>query len=210
MLLSTALCQAAGGHHAVDDAAMLGPGQCQLEAWLERGHHAYRAQHLGPACHVQGLELGLNLDRLARAGDTALRSAGLQLKWARELQPGLGWGLVWGTTWQSASPRHAGQSLLLPVSWTPLEQLTIHLNVGRDFHARAPDHDRHGVALEWQPLPRWQGLLERWHDGVSLHHRFGLRHTVSEAWSIDLSRARTHAAAGAAWWSLGLNWSFDR
>ena len=27
--------RAAGGHHSVDDATILDPGQCQLETWFE-------------------------------------------------------------------------------------------------------------------------------------------------------------------------------
>lgn len=208
-LLLSPPSQAAGGHHAVDDATMLEPGQCQVEAWLEQGR-GRQLQHVGPACHVYGLELGLNLDRHTARGEPGLRSAGAQLKWARELQPGLSWGLVWSATWQSASPHHAGQALLLPLSWAPRDDLSLHVNLGRDFHRRAPDRNRHGLAVEWLPTPRWQGLVEYWGDGLQTHHRLGLRHVVNDMLSIDLSRAQPRGQARDAWWSLGLNWALAR
>lgn len=200
---------AAGGHHAVDDASILDAGQCQIETWAEQGR-GYRLQHVGPACRLADVELGLNLDRNAPPGAATLRTAGLQLKWARELQPGLSWGVIWSATWQSASPRLAGQAVLLPLTWSPREDLSVHVNVGRDFHRSAPDHGRYGLALEWQPSPRWQGVVEHWDDGLRAHNRVGARHLVSEALSVDLSRAQPQGLAREAWWSLGLNWVFAR
>lgn len=200
---------AAGGHHAVDDASILEAGQCQLETWAERGS-GYQLQHVGPACRLAGIELGLNLDRYALRGDAALRTAGPQLKWARELQPGLSWGVIWSATWQSASPRLAGQALLLPVTWSPREDLSVHVNIGRDFHRRAPDHGRYGLAVEWQPHPRWQGVVEHWDDGLRQRNRLGMRFLVSESLSADLSRAQARGQPREAWWSLGLNYVFAR
>lgn len=208
-LLCPASGHAAGGHHAVDDASILDPGQCQVETWLEQGHQ-HQLQHAGPACRVLGLELGLNLDRSATKGEPVLRNAGPQVKWAQEMQPGLSWGLVWSATWQNNSPGFAGQALLLPLSWSPREDLTLHFNVGRDFHRRAADLSRYGMALEWQPTPKWQGLIEHWDDGMRAHHRVGVRHLLNESLSVDISRAQPRSRSGEAWWSLGLNWAFSR
>lgn len=208
-LLGALPSHAAGGHHAVDDASILEAGQCQIETWAEQGH-GDRLQHVGPACRLNGVELGLNLDRYAPRGEAVLRTAGPQLKWASELQPGLSWGVIWSATWQSASPRLAGQALLLPLTWSPREDLSVHVNVGRDFHRGAPDHGRYGLALEWQPHPRWQGVVEHWDDGLRARNRVGVRHVVNEAVSVDLSRARPQGLPREAWWSLGLNWVFAR
>lgn len=196
---------AAGGHHAVDDATLLEPGQCQLEAWAEaaRGH---RLQHLGPACHVLGLEAGLNLDRDAAGA----HGAGLQLKWARELRPGLGAGLIWATGWQAGATRFAGQMLLLPLSWTPHEDLALHLNLGREFRPHGADASRYGAALEWRVAARWQAMVEGWRDALGPQRRLGLRYAAGERVSIDLSRAQAPDACRGAWWTLGLNWVTDR
>ena len=201
--------QAAGGHHAVDDASILDPGQCQVEAWLEQGRQR-ELQHVGPACHLLGLEFGLNVDRYTTKGEPVSRSGGPQIKWAQELQTGLSWGFVWSATWQSTSPGFAGQALVLPLSWSPREGLTMHVNVGRDFHRQTADQGRYGIALEWQPTSKWQGLIEHWDDGVRAQHRFGVRHLLNESLSVDISRAQPRGAPREAWWSLGLNWAFSR
>lgn len=207
-LLMPSASRAAGGHHAVDDATLLDPGQCQLETWLEDGA-GHRLQHLGPACRLGGIEAGLNLDRY-RLGDTpTTRLTGAQLKWAHELQPGLSWGLAWAAAWQNDSPRFAGQALLLPLTWAPRSDLNLHLNLGRDFHPGRPDHWRYGAALEWQPSPQWQGVAEHWRDGFRLRHRLGLRHIVNDALSLDLSRAQARGAPRDAWWTVGVNWVFS-
>lgn len=196
---------AAGGHHAVDDAAIVEPGQCHLEAWAEQSR-AHRLQHLGPACHVLGVEAGLNLDRDAAGA----HGAGLQLKWARALQPGLDASLVWATGWQAGETRFAGQMLLLPLSWAPRDDLALHLNLGREFRPHGTDAGRYGAALEWRVAARWQALAEWWRDALGPQRRLGLRYAAGERVSIDLSHARAPDASRSAWWTLGLNWVTDR
>lgn len=206
-LLLPSPVRAAGGHHAVDDAVLLEPGQCQVETWAEDGRE-HHLQHVGPACRLGSVEAGLNLDRYSLGGNGPVRLAGLQLKWATELMPGLSWGAVWGANWQNTAPRFTGQSLLLPLSWAPREDLALHLNLGRDFHPGLRDHTRYGVALEWQPTPQWQGLAEYWSDGLRQRQRLGLRYLLSDSLSLDLSRARARTAPRDSWWTLGVNWVF--
>lgn len=198
--------RAAGGHHAVDDAAIAEPGQCQLEAWAERAR-GQGLQHAGGACRVSGIEFGLSLDRSSPPDGPAVHALGAQVKWAQELQPGLSIGAFWGATWQSGSPRFAGHVLLLPLTWTPAPSLSVHLNVGRDLPARQPGAAHHGAALEWQITPAWQALAETWKDGQGSHHRAGLRYVINEQWSVDLSRAQARSGGRPAWWTLGLNLS---
>jgi hypothetical protein len=201
--------QAAGGHHAVDDAAILEPGQCQTELWLEQAD-GRRLEHVGPACRLGSVEVGLNLDRGRLSGAPGLRSGGPQLKWAGELTPTLSIGAVWSATWQSVRPHLAGQSLLIPLTWAPRDDVAIHLNLGRDLRHQATDLTRRGVALEWLPHPQWQGLAEWFDDGQRTHRRLGLRHLVSEQLSLDLSRAAPVGQGRDAWWTVGLNWTFAR
>src|SRR3954447_16160664 len=73
---------AAGGHFAVDDAAILEVGTCLLETWWERADHAGSLLHLGPACRVGPVELALNADRLQPPDRAAQTPVGPQVKWA--------------------------------------------------------------------------------------------------------------------------------
>ncbi len=198
--------QAAGGHHAVDDASIADPGQCALEAWGEHSRD-HRLQHAGGACRAGAVELGLNLDRSASPGEAAVRSLGLQLKGAGELQPGLSLGATWTATWQSGTPRFAGHTALLLLTWQPRDDLALHLNLGREFPTQAPALMRHGLALEWQLTPQWQALAEQWTDALGPQQRLGLRYALNDRLTLDLSRARGDHGTHPVWWTLGLNWA---
>lgn len=208
--LPVAAALAAGGHHAVDDAAVMEPGQCQLELWLEQAGRRHSLQHLGPACRVGAVEMGLDLDR-SRIGDAPRMSTLTpQLKWATDLAAGWSVGAVWSAGWSigrsDRASRYVGQVLLLPLSWQPDPALALHLNLGREFRRRDSDLRPRGAALEWQPLAQWQGLAEYFHDGQQGQRSLGLRYLGGTSWSLDLSRTRP--GQGAAWWTLGLNLGF--
>lgn len=208
-LLLPATSHAAGGHHAVDDAAILDVGECQVETWVER-QAGDQLLHLGPACRVLGMEAGLHVDRIRLGRQTAPGVAGVQLKWAQELQPGLSVGALWSADWQHGSPGQASQILLLPLTWQPHATLALHLNIGREFRPQAADRTRHGLALEWQPNAQWQLLAEQWRDAVEPQRRLGLRFFATERLSLDVSRATRLCAQRPARWALGVNWSFAR
>ncbi|MBO9687157.1 MAG: hypothetical protein J7598_11125 [Mitsuaria chitosanitabida] len=210
-LLLSSHCHAAGGHHAVDDASILDPGQCNVELWAERAQQQHRRlQHAGTACHVAGVELGLSLDRGTAADSPTLHPHAAQVKWATALTAQWSLGAVAALGWQNLAPKRQA-ILLVPVTWTPREDLALHLNVGRVLREGAPDRWQRGAAIEWQPVPEWQGLAEVFHDGQRPLARLGLRRFLGEKLSIDLSRARARATAQAPredWWTLGVNWEF--
>jgi len=212
-LLTPVLALAAGGHHAVDDAAIADPGQCTVELWAERGNLARRQlQHAGLGCNVLGVEAGLNVDR-ETARDTASRHVhGAQLKWATDLQPQLAIGLVAALSWQDQTPR-SQTSLLVPLSWRPREDLALHLNIGRSFPRGDADRTQRGVAVEWQAAPQWQLLAEAFHDGQKPLARLGIRRDLSDRLSLDLSVARSNAfrqTPRETWWTVGANWTFGQ
>lgn len=212
-LLGMALqeAHAAGGHHAVDDAAILEPGQCQVEAWADRERGGGRTLvHLGPACRLGPLELGLNLDRTRLAGSDATVAAGPQIKWAVPLSESLSVGMVLLAAWQDPRPRFAGSTAVLPLTWQPTESLAVHVNLGRDFRRHGPDMPRHGAALEWTATPHWSFVAERFRESEAGFLRLGARYTVNDALSVDLSQARGVAGGTPAWWTVGFNWTFLR
>jgi hypothetical protein len=111
---------AAGAHHAVDDATMLEPGQCQMESWVDRESGAARTLvHLGPACRVGAVELGLNLDRSRSTGERTSVVAGPQVKWVRPLSDAWSAGVVMSAGWQDMSPRFVGSTIVFPLTWQP-------------------------------------------------------------------------------------------
>jgi hypothetical protein len=200
---------AAGGHHAVDDALILEPGQCQLESWVDwQAGDDRRLIHLGTSCRVGPFEPGLNLDR-ARTGNGSVTVIGPQLKWARALSDAWSVGAVVVTSWKDANPHHVGTSLVIPLTWQSTRALRIHANVGRDFWRGERDTKRAGAAVEWAPFETWWFVVERFREVDINFWRAGARYAVSPALSVDLSRTNGSGQA-AGWWTLGVNWAFDR
>lgn len=218
LVLLTGLCLplpsfAAGGHHAVDDAVIAVPGQCNLELWAERSNLDRRQlQHAGLGCNLLGVEAEVNADRETARPSPNLHAHAFQLKWATDLQPRLAIGIVGALSWQDQTPR-AQRSLLVPLSWTPRDDLAFHLNLGRAFLRGGENRTQRGIAAEWQMTAGWQSLAEYFHDGARPLTRLGLRHDVNERLSLDLSFARASATAQGpkeGWWTVGVNWTLGQ
>lgn len=207
--LAATQTHAAGGHHSVDDAAILDPGQCQIETW-----GGQRLVHLGPACRVGPVELGLNLER-ERTTDGRTVRVGPQIKWAFALTDTLSAGVLASATWQRNSAertslRFTDSSLVIPVTWQFDEQWRAHFNLGRDFHRAQPSTSHSGAALEWAALPALSLVAERFREGGRNAWRAGLRWTATPSLNVDLSHARDLRHDGPRGWTLGLTWAFAR
>ena len=218
-IASIALSQAhaAGGHHAVDDAALLDPGQCEIETWIERqqdrGDGGSRLLHAGVGCRVGPVELGLGAERSRASGGENPGSVSAQLKWATALDARWSVGVVLSGQWASArNGGYQGAALLVPVSWKLDDSVTVHLNAGRDFGRDRPGAARAGaaragVAVEWAPMVDRSFMAERFRqDGVDAW-RLAARWLPLPGLSVDVGRA---AGGGTApLWTVGLNWAFE-
>ena len=207
-----AAAQAAGGHHAVDDAAILDPGLCKLEAWLTGAQGGERSAHAGGGCRIGPVELN-GASEYARDGGPSQTNFGLQAKWATELAPGVSAGASAATDWQAhVRPRHQGATLAVLLTWAVRDDLALHANLGRDFVHGGTDQNRSGVAAEWMARPGWSLVAERYAEDRTQFVRAGVRWSVSDAWNIDLSRAQRLRGPGASNsnWTLGATWQFER
>ena len=201
---------AAGGHHAVDDAAILDPDACQLELWIDRAAGGRETLlHAGSACRVGPLEVGLNLDRLRADGGGTVSAGVLQLKWAHELLHGLNAGVVLAAGAGDREPHFIGTSLLLPLTWQVSEGLRFHFNAGRDFLRGSANLSRGGAAVEWDPSASWTLIAERFREVGLDFWRAGLRYAPRPEFSVDLSRAEGMAGARDRW-AFGLTFAFSR
>lgn len=210
-LAMPATVRAAGGHHAVDDAAILDPGQCQIETWVDRERGGGRSLlHIGPACRIGAIELGLNLDRTRLSGAGTATAMGPQVKWAGAVADGWTVGVVASASWAQRGSGYLGSAVVVPVTWQASDTVLLHLNAGRDFRAHAADETRAGAAIEWAPLPAWSFVAERFRESRRNYWRAGARWAFAPTWSIDVSRASTLDGSAPAWWTLGLTWAFDR
>lgn len=195
---------AAGGHHALDDAAILEPDTCEAEGWLTRAQAGSRLLHAGGACRVGPVELGAASDHTRESGASETAWA-LQLKWATELAPGFSAGFSLTPGWQArAQPRYQATTLVALATWVPREDIAFHLNLGRDLVHAARDEKRGGVSVEWTPRDQWSLTAERYVEQQAHFVRAGLRWAVSEDWTFDISRAHRLRGPGESSWTFGL------
>jgi hypothetical protein len=198
---------AAGGHHAVDDAALLPPGACEQESWFTRVQGGGQLLHAGAGCRVGPVELAAAAEhaRGAGPGETAWN---LEAKWAHELVEGFSVGLDLQPVWQAHQrPRRAATQFAALASWTPRPDLALHLNLGREFVRRGADLPRHGIAAEWSPRPRWSLVGERYLEQRTQFARAGLRWAAGPSWSVDLSHAVRLSGPAPSTWTVGLSFS---
>jgi len=201
---------AAGGHHAVDDAAILEPGQCELEGWFSRARGGERLLHAGAGCRVGPLELGL-ASEYARQSGSSQTGWGLQAKWATEVSDKLSIGLALSPAWAAhLRPRYQGANLAGLLTWSASDSLALHANLGRDFVHGASDENRYGISAEWLPVQGWSLVAERYREAQSHFLRAGVRWLGGELWSVDLSRAQRLTGSGASNWTLGATWLLAR
>lgn len=201
----------AAGHFAVDDAAILDEGQCQVEVWTEHDQRARRRLlHLGPACRKGPFEVGLNVDRTSITGAVTTDILGPQLKWAHSVTSSVSLGIVAGAFWQIGPTRYLGPTFYVPLSWRVTDAVQVDVNVGRDYPRGLASHSRDGIAIAWQADPNWRVIAERFKQSDDNFVRLGLRRQVNASLNIDFSNARSLRAGTLNWWSLGLNWTFDR
>ncbi len=201
---------AAGGHHAVDDAALLDTGSCELDSWFTRAASGGRLLHAAAACRVGPAELGLAAERAQQpTGDSSVYGA--QLKWARDWGGDFSAGLSLSPFWQTqVRPRHRGTTVTALFTWAAFDGVALHANLGRDFMRGSPNLGRSGVALEWTPRPGWSLVAERHLEQETHFARAGLRWAVADNWRIDLSRARRLHGSGVSNWTLGTTWLVGR
>lgn len=208
-LAAPLLAQAAGGHHAVDDADILPVGACEQESWALRSQPGGRLLHAGGACRVGPVQFGAAAEVTRDPGPSAT-GWGLEVKWAQPLTDTFSVGLVMQPAWQAhLRPRYQGASTLALATWRPREDLAFHANAGRDFVKGGADEKRGGVAAEWMPVPQWWLAVERYREQATHFTRVGARWLAGKHWSVDLSRAHRLAGPAPSNWTLGLSFTFD-
>lgn len=135
---------ATGQQYVVDDAAIVDPGVCQVEAW-----HGRRASWILPACQaVRNLEIAVGVGFVASDDGFRETEYALEAKTLfRPLSPGdWGIGLVVGVGPNpSASERHLGDIYAFVPASLSLgdDRVVLHANLGWEWHRDAVDHGDH-------------------------------------------------------------------
>ncbi|MDP3761462.1 MAG: hypothetical protein Q8R01_13195 [Ramlibacter sp.] len=201
---------AAGGHHSLDDAAILEPGACEAESWLARSRGGQRLLHAGGACRVGPVELGASAEYARQAGASETAYA-VQAKWATELAAGVSAGLSLASGWQAhVRPRYQGVTLVALATWAARDDVALHLNLGRDFNHAGSDENRYGVSVEWAPRENWSLTAERYAEERTHFVRAGLRWAANADWTFDVSRAHRLRGPGESTWIVGMTRAIAR
>ena len=112
------------------------------------------------------------------------------------------WG---GPGWQAhVRPRYQATTLVGLATWTPREDVVMHLNLGRDFIHAGGDEKRAGVSVEWSPRENWWLTAERYVEQQTHFVRAALRWAASEDWTFDVSRAHRLHGPGESGWTIGV------
>ncbi|MBC5764056.1 hypothetical protein [Ramlibacter albus] len=206
--LALAACNAmaAGGHHAVDDAAILEPAQCELETWVMRTRSGERLLHAGPGCRVGPVELSATLDR-ERADGAWAGAHSVQVKSVVALTREWTVGASATPFWRPAGER--GTGVLLLATWVR-GAWTAHFNIGHDFIRGSGGTPRSGASVEYAFDTRWSAVGERYVESRGHYARAGMRWQVTPTWNLDLSHAALLRGSGASSWTFGSTWQFDR
>lgn len=201
---------AAGGHHAVDNAAILDPGACKVEGWFQQDREGSSLLHAGTGCRVGPVELTAGADHERQPGEAATGYS-LQAKWAAEAVKGLDVGLsVTAETQGRARPLYQGSVVLALVSWAATDNLSLHANLGRDLVHGGPDRSRGGLSVEWIPRDGWSVVAERYRQQAADFVRAGVRWSPFRDWTMDLSRSHRLHGPGDASWTVGVTREFSR
>ena len=207
----------AGGHFDVDDAGTLDVGQCQYEAWGSRVGKgaAIRGLHLGPACRVGPVEVGLGVDLLATRGERTVTYAGPQLKWTfygQDPDARLAAALSASATFDVTRGGRTGGQFVIPLTWRALDKLQLHANFGADWMPGTGARTRRGgVQAEWAFSERVSLIAERNRAFDVWTSRVGARFSLTPLVSVDVSAARIgRGAQRQRGFMIGLNHEFGR
>ncbi|MBS0342594.1 MAG: hypothetical protein JSS56_18915 [Proteobacteria bacterium] len=196
----------------MDDAGTLEAGQCQVELWDSYARRSSaNLAHVGPACGVGVVELGLNADALRAYARSDL--FGPQVKWTffgREANAPLSAAVSAGAQKEVTNGGRWGGQGLLAVTWQVLEPLAFNANLGADWApVDGARTSRGGLQVQWNVLPELALIAERNRSFSQWGTRLGLSWQLAPQTSIDMSVARLGLGGGDTVYTLGLNQVFD-
>lgn len=198
-----AAAHAAGGHHGVDDAAILAPRECGQETWFTRGH-GVQLLHAGLNCGAGPVELAGAFERTRQDDEGAIKRWNLEVKWAHALSDSLAVGADVQPYWVLPTSRYGGTLAYAVVSWKATDRLAVHADFGRDFAHAAPGERIAGVALEYTHDKRRSFVVEHYEEQRTQFLRVGPRWTIVDAVTVDFSRSLRLSGPAPSTWTIGL------
>jgi len=212
--ISAASTVEAGRPLVTDDAGLVEPGACQIEAW-SMGHSGRTEYGIAPACNLAGnLELAL-LGVRGLGGGSPETTISVQGKTAlRPLQPDdWGLGLVFGLSRQVSGGDGRSLYAYLPASLSLRgDSLLLHANLGLAYEAKLRQREwTWGVAGEIRLGERNQVVAEFFgNDQGGAYRQIGFRHVLlADELQFDIGFGEPlEQGSSGSWWTAGLTWLF--
>jgi len=209
LLFVTASFAEAGQPLATDDAAIVAPKTCQVEAWARSAHdgHEYWAQ---PACNFTGnLELSFGVARARADAGESSNLVQLQAKTVLFSREGTwSFGGVAGVGRDTGAP-HGSSAFQLYyakalTSWYPRSNLEIDLNLGAASVYRSGTFALAGAAIQYAIVSNVRLLAEAFHDEPGrAKYQIGARYIiVPDRFEAYASYGNRINASSAEWFAI--------
>jgi hypothetical protein len=198
----------AGQPLVTDDAALVAPKTCQLEAWARPGHDA-REYWMQPACNPTGnLELAVGAATVRPDAGERASIIALQAKTVLSARGEGAWsfGLIAGAARDTGAPRGGpafqGYAAKALASWYPRDDLEIDLNLGAANVYGQGSFALAGAAIQYAIVDRLQLLAEAFHTEPGAG-----RYQVGARWIVVPDRFEAYASWGNRFGNPTDQWS---
>jgi hypothetical protein len=210
LLLALASCAWAGQPLVTDDASIVAPQSCQLEAWI-RPSHDERDYWAQPACNPWGnLELSMGLARTRP--DQGEASSTIQLQGKTLFLPrgdgewalGMAAGLARDTGAPHGSSGFQAYYARGLASWYPRSDLEIDLNLGASNVYGSGTFVLAGAALQYAVIKNLQLMGEVFHDSTGHgKYQLGVRYiVVPDRFEAYVSYGNRIDGPSSQWWAI--------
>lgn len=193
---------AIGVQFTVENAELVEPGKCELEAWYLRSQGGGGELAVMPICNPTGrFDIGVGVTRAP--GDEYY--VDLEAKTViRPLAEGQsGWRVSLASMHSDGVSTWEGAAVNLPVSTPLTDALLLHTNVGWEYSRGGQDMATWGVAAEYDINDNWGLVAETSgnHRGDALWQS-GLQYSLPKG-NIVLSYGSELDNSNESWWALG-------
>lgn len=207
-LAVAASAHAAGGHYAVDDAVIVAPGRCQIEAWFTTTTRDHDELHVLPACNPTGnVELTLGVVHEDQAGSRRVLIEPAVKTLFRDLESeDWGWGLAAAVLYDTSAGRVDGATTYVPLSVLLHDTVLAHYKAGIGYDRAARETEiLWGIGSEVELAFDFSVVAEIFgtHRGGTTFQG-GLRRAIGPG-LLDLSYGRTRR--GDDWFTIGIAWN---
>ena len=210
-VLALACCAgtAQAGRHGVEDAEILRRGECELELTYDRLDGNTPLGQAEVSCRIGPVQLTGEAEHV-REDEGSESQYAIEAKWSREVAEGWRAGVLLRGQWSAHQrPRYDATTVLGLLTWSPRENLDLHLNLGPEFLQEGGSRARWAIAPEWHVRPDLSLLAERYKIDGSHFVRGTVRWEAGHNWTLEVGRALRLAGPEPSRWTITVQIDLD-